>query len=165
VRAVASAAVAILSVGLAGCFTSETPLLNDANSVAPYAKIAFRDEHSSDLTTLAREGKAYVSDTSDGRVTMRFMPTDRSDWFVAQASGPGVTADKIDLFYAVLRIDLANHRAYAFKSIGDTSDVGPGLRACGDGICIDDVAAYVTRAEASADAGHAADATYVIDVE
>ena len=68
--------VLLTALGLAGCFTSKEPLFGDAEAVAPYARITYATHGSSDdeKTTLTREGKAYVTKTEDGTMTLRFMP-------------------------------------------------------------------------------------------
>jgi hypothetical protein len=153
-----------LAVALAGCFTADKPLLNDANSVAPYAKITFREQHATGTTTMTRNGKTYTSTSSDGTLTVRFMPVDRPNWYLTEISGPP-DANGVQLLYGILRVDLPNKRADAFKTVGDAKDVRPGLRMCKDYICIDDVKAYVASAEAYADSGAPPDATYEVSVE
>ena len=163
-RAIALSLIGPLSAGLSGCYTAATPLLDDTNSVAPYATISFRDEHSAETTTLSRVGHSYAANSSDGRITMRFMATDRPDWYVAEAGGPGVATATRSLFYAVVRVDLASNRAYTYQSIGTAPDAMPGTHVCGQDVCIDDVKAYVASAEATGDRGRIPDATYVISV-
>ena len=153
-----------LSVGLAGCFTADKPLLTEANSVAPYAKITFREQHANETTTMIRAGTAYTSPSSDGPITTRFMATDRPNWYVAEVSGPTDPGGP-KVLYGIVRVDIANKRADAFKTVGDAKDVKPGLRSCNDIICIDDLKAYIASAEAYADGGAAPDATYDISVE
>ena len=163
-RLTAALASAILVAALAGCFTADKALLNDTNSVAPYAKISFREQHSSEVTTMTRSGKAYTSMTSDGTMTIRFMAADRPNWYLTEISGPP-NGKENQLLYGMLRVDLANKRADAFKTVGDAKDVRPGLRMCKDYICIDDVKAYIANAEAYADSGAPPDATYEITLE
>jgi len=64
-----------------------------------------------------------------------------------------------------VRIDLDKKVAETFASMGGDKDVGPGLRACEAGICIDDLAAYVTRAQTRVDAGDKPDTVFDITVE
>ena len=163
-RIPAFASVAGLSAGLAGCFIADRPLLTDADSIAPYRLITVREEHSADVWTLLRSGNAYTAVTPDGAVTLRFRAMDRTNWYLVQASGTPLAAGAPGLFYLVVRVDLAAHRAYAFKSIGSDRDVVPGLHPCGDAVCIDDLAAYAASAEAYADSGHAPEVTYEVNV-
>ncbi len=156
--------VLLAALGLASCFTSDQPLLTDDNSVAPYAKITFRDKGSSDASLLTRQGKAYVAEDSDNGITMRFLPLDRPNLYVTQVSGTDNGEQR--RLYAVVKIDLTTGTAETYKAIGDDSDAGPGLRQCEDQmICIDDLKAYVASAEAAIDGGADPDATYDITVD
>jgi hypothetical protein len=162
-----AAAAGVLSLGLAGCYTADAPLLTEANSVAPFAKISFREQGAKDLSVLTREGSAYTIPSEDGtgKLTLRFMATNRPNWYVAQASAPP-SGTPLDLLYAVVRVDLAKREAYSYRALAtDPKETGPGLRLCNDLICIDDVNAYVASALAFADRGGAPDATYEIMVE
>ena len=152
-----------LAVALSGCFTADKPLLNDANSVAPYATITFREQHATDATKLTRNGKAYTSPTSNGTLTVRFMPIERANWYLTEISIPDSSG--VALLYGVIHVDPASKHADAFKTVGDPKDVRPGLRMCKDYICIDDVKAYIAYAEAYADGGAPPDANYEISVE
>jgi hypothetical protein len=153
----------LAAVGLAGCFTSDQSFLTDDNSVAPYATITFRDKGSNDASRLTRHGKAYVAEGSDNGVTMRFMPLDRPDLYVAEVSGNASGVQR--RLYAVVKVDFATGTAQTYKAIAGDDDAGPGLRACEDHmICIDDLKAYIASAEAAIDAGAEPDATYVFTV-
>jgi hypothetical protein len=163
VKAFSFVLVVLAAMGLASCFTSDQPLLNDDNSVAPYARITFRDRGSNDASLLTRQGKAYVAEDSDNAVTMRFMPLDRPDLYVVEVSGAD-NGEQRRLF-AVVKVDFAAGTAATYKAIAEDSDVATGLRQCEDQmICIDDLKAYIASAEAAIDAGHEPDATYDITV-
>jgi len=156
--------IVVAAIGLVGCFTSDQPLLTDDNSVAPYAKITFRDEGSSDASLLTRQGNAYVAQGSDNGITMRFMPLDRPDLYVAEVSGDDNGEQR--RLYAVVKVDFAKGTAETYKAIAGDNDAGPGLRACEDHmICIDDLKAYIASAEAAIDAGAEPDGSYDITVE
>ena len=160
-RQIAAAAVAI---GLAGCFTAEEPLLTDANSVAPYEQITFRERNSDDTSTLIRDGKVYLAVGDETNLSMRFMPLAEADWYVAEVSGE--TDGGVTRLYALLNVDLAANEARTYKAIGASADAGPGLRECDEGmICIDSLDAYVANARAAIDAGAEPDATYDIAVK
>jgi hypothetical protein len=162
----ATAAVAAGLAGLAGCYTAEMPLLTEANSVAPYAKITFREEASKDVSTLTRTGNAYTIPAEDGTgvLTLRFMATDRPDWYVVQVhSPPGPSG--LDLLYAVLRVDLAKRQAQSFRALADLKNAGAGTHLCNDIVCIDDIKAYANAAIAYAEMGGPPDTTYAITVE
>ncbi|MEX0853919.1 MAG: hypothetical protein WD036_11655, partial [Bauldia sp.] len=86
---------------------SEAPLLTDANSVAPYQKISFREADTGDGSTLVRSGKAYVTEGAGADMTMRFMPLDgRPDWYVVEVTGD--EGGEITRLYAMLNVDVAN---------------------------------------------------------
>ncbi len=157
--------VAVLVAGLAGCYTSQGDLLTDDNSVAPYARITFRDQDSSDASVLTRQGSAYVAQSDEGNVVVRFMAlADRPDWYLTEVSGTDSSGARH--LYTIVKVDLAAHTAEAYAAIADDGDAGPGLRQCEDSmICIDDLNAYISHAEAAIDAGADPDATYHITVE
>ena len=151
---------------LAGCYTSDKPLLTDANSVAPYATITFTAEGSGKPpTVLVRKGAAYVVHTSDGDMEVRLMPVkDKDNWYVAEMSGFGKDAS-VQRLFGYLHVDLGKKTAEAYESDGETADVGPGLRACDDSICIDDLTAYIAHAQKKVDGGEKPDTVFDITVE
>jgi hypothetical protein len=156
-----------LSLGLSGCYTAESPLLNEANSVAPYGKITFREESNKDSATLTRTGTAYTipSEDGSGTLTLRFQATDRPNWYIAQMSA-APSDNGFDLLYAVLRIDLAKREAVSFKAIAaDPKESSNGFHICNDIVCIDDLKAYAKAAFDYADKGGSPDVTYEISVE
>lgn len=161
-------AVAVLSATLAGCYSSDAPLLTDANSVAPYAKATFREatRANADTAVMTRDGKAYrVVDKDGTQLTMRFMATDRPNWYVAQMQGPP-GGFGLDLLYAVLKVDLAKREAVAYQVFAPDPKVAtPGHHICRDNICIDDLKAYTTQAFAYADKGGGPHNVYAITVE
>ncbi len=157
------ALIVLAVIGLTGCFTSDQALLTDGDSVAPYASISFRDKGSSDASLLTRQGKAYVAQASDNAITMRFMPLDRPDLYVAEVSGTD-NGDQRRL-YALVKVNFAAGTAETYKAIAGDNDAGPGLRACEDHmICIDDLKAYIASAEAAIDAGAEPDGSYQFTV-
>ena len=156
------AVVALL--GLSGCFSADKPLLTDDNSVTPYTTITFVEQGSDDTPdVMTRQGKAYINHAKDGDRVLRFMAV-KDNWYVAEMSGADEDAS-VQRLYALVRIDLDKKVAETFASMGDEKDVGPGLRACEAGICIDDLAAYITRAQARVDAGEKPDTVFDITVE
>ena len=157
-------AITAFAVLLAGCFTAEQPLLTDANSVAPYEKISFREKDSSDGDTLTRQGNAYLTVGEDVTLTMRFMPLDRPDWYVVEVTGE--QDGEVSRLYALVKVDLAANTAETYKAVAGDNDAGPGLRRCEDNmVCIDDLAAYIAHALAAIDAGAKPDAAYEITLE
>lgn len=159
------AAIATLAAGLAGCFTADEPLLNEANTIAPYERITFQAEDDNELTTLVREGSAYRAVDEDETLFVRFMQLDPPELYVVEVSGESGPGE-VTRLYAMLRVDFANKRAEAFKAVAMDGDTGPGLRACDDDtVCIDDLDAYVALGKAAIDAGDAPQVTYSITVE
>jgi hypothetical protein len=159
-----SLAVVGLAIGLAGCFTAEHPLLTDENSIAPYKTISFNEKGSDDVTILTREGKTYVSVGEEGRLTMRFMPIDRPDWYVAEVAGND--RGKFLRYFALLKVDLTNRTAETYKVLATDGDLRPGLRACGnDTVCVDDLNAYTSLAKVAVDAGAEPDDVYELKIE
>jgi hypothetical protein len=159
-------AVAVVPLALSACYTAEVPLVTEANSVAPYAKIGFREEAAKEVTTLTRSGTAYTLPSADGQgaITLRFMAAGRPDWYVVQVTSPsGGTGP--GLLFAVIRIDLAKRQALSFRALGDLQNPGPGARNCNDLVCIDDIRAYANAAIAYAEMGGPPDATYEVTVE
>ena len=159
--------VLLAALGLAGCFTSDEPLITDETATAPYAKITFAEEGSpKDKTTFVREGKAYVAKTDSGTVTMHFKALG-DDLYLAQSAGE--QDSKILRLYALIKLDPKKHLAMTYKSMAGEGDAGPGLPNCRrddmDAICIEDVDAYVALAKAAIAAGAKPDTTYNVTFE
>jgi hypothetical protein len=135
--------------------------------VAPYAKISFRERSATEVAVLTREGTAYTmpADDGSGALTLRFMATERPNWYVAQMSGPPAGGG-LDLLYAVVQIDAAKREARSFKAIAtDPKEITAGLRLCNDFICVEDAKAYAAGAMAYADKGGEPDVIYEITLE
>lgn len=146
-----------MTLGLAACFTSETPLINDGMAVAPYGTITYAQEGSDKKQVLTREGNTYLVQGEAGS-TIRFAPVG-DDLYVAQA-----TADdngKSVLLYALVAVDPDAGVARSYKAGGKPGDAGPGLHECGnDLICIDDLDAYIALAKKAYEDGATPDAIY-----
>lgn len=157
----------LAALGLAGCFTSDTPLFTDDQAVAPYAKITFAEHRTPDeKTTLTRQGKAYVAELDDGTLTMRFLPLG-DDLYLAETAGE--QDGKLLRLYALIKLDLAQNVALAYKVVAEKEDAGPGLTSCRrddmDMICVEDINAYAALAKAAIAAGAEADGTYDLTFE
>jgi hypothetical protein len=153
------------ALGLGGCFTSDAPLFTDDQAAAPYAKITFaRYSAQDDMTTATRTGKAYVTKYDVGSMTLRFMALGDDLYLTESASDVG---GKIQLLYAVVRLDATKTKAMAYKVMAHEGDLRPGLSHCGHGemICIEDVDAYVALAKAAIAAGEEPDTTYSVMFE
>ncbi len=160
--------VLLAALGLAGCFTSNQPLFGDDQAVAPYAKITFVKHDASDAktATLTREGKAYVTKTKDGTVTMRFMPLG-DDLYLAESSAE--QKGQTMRLYGVVKLDKAKLLAVTYKTFARDGDIGPGLPACkadnSSVVCIEDVNAFVALAKAAIAAGDKPDTVYDVTLQ
>ena len=60
---------------------------------------------------------------------------------------------------------MPNKVADAYRAYGTKADERPGLRACKDVICVDDLAAYLAYAKEQVAAGGKPDTSYKLTVE
>lgn len=154
--------------GLAGCYTSEKPLVSAEESVAPYAKMTFQGQDSSDTPAeFTRDGKVYRTVANDGsKLTLLLKPME-NDYYVAQLSGPSTSDPNSpeQILYAYLHLDVTNKVADAYRAFGEKKDVRPGLSACKDVICIDDLNAYIDYAKEQIAAGSPPDTKFNLTVE
>src|SRR5690606_1398343 len=130
-------------LALAGCYTSDTPHLTDANSVAPFSEITFlaRGGDAKPAAFTRQEGH-YVMRDERFETKLHLMPLEDND-YVAQLAG-----EKPDeLLYGYLRISLEDGIAPAWMIMGADAEARPGLRPCRDSVCIDDLDAYVAYAK------------------
>lgn len=158
----------LAAIGLSGCFTSTTPLVTDANAVAPYEKISFATvKQPEDWKTLVRKGKAYTTVTDDGEpFELRLRPFG-DDLYLAQASSE--TKGQAYTLYAFVKLDPDKKTAIAYKAIAEVEkDAGDGLASCKldkmTVICVEDVNAYLALAQAAMKAGRA-DMVYLVKLE
>jgi hypothetical protein len=158
-------ATALLTAGLAGCYTAEQSWLDDGNSVAPYQTITFQEADSDEVNVLTRDGMAYTMTTEEAPLTLRFMPlANRANWYVVEVSGE--ENGEVMRLYAILEADLAAGTASTYASIADDEDVSAGLSKCQDVmVCIDDLDAYIAKAVAIADSGAGPDTVYAITAQ
>jgi hypothetical protein len=150
----------LVTVGLSGCYQGSTPLIPADNAVFPYETITYRPQGSEDSKTLIHKGDAYVvQDDADEPMLMRFMAIE-GDLYVAElvGSNQGVTT----VLYGTIKVDFAAKTVRTYASVADETDVGPGLRTCKDGVCVDDLDAYIAHARALIDAAAEPDTTYDI---
>jgi hypothetical protein len=155
----------LAAVMLSGCYTADRPLITDDDSVAPYAKVSFVEQGGGDAPeVMTRDGNAYIDHQKDGDRTLRFLPV-KDNWYVAEMSGVDPDDKSVQRLYGLVHVDVAKKIAEAYETGGDGTDVGPGLRACEAGICIDDLAAYIAHAEAKVTAGAKPDTVFDISVE
>ncbi len=157
---------AVLLLGLAGCFTSDGPLLTAEKADFPYQKITYAEEYSDAQTVLQRTDDGYVAVSDDAEPVIFLFQKVADDTYLAQVSGKDNTG-AAQYLYAVLKIDTAGKTAKAYKAVSDDSDTGPGREACGDGlICITDLQAYVDFALKAIADGEEPETTYrIINLE
>jgi hypothetical protein len=137
-------------VALAACYTSEKPLISEAESVAPYATMTFQASDGSDPPSrFTRIGKHYVT-KQDGDVLTLNLKRD-GDYYVAQFGGKH--DDQVQYLYGYMKLDPAAGTAQAFRIIGTKTDVRDGLRLCEGVICVDSLDAYVAYAREQASTG------------
>jgi len=157
---------ALAVVGLTACYTSDTPLISDDDAATPFAKITFKGSGADDKpAAFTRDGKVYVTAGEDGeKVFLRLKPVE-GDYYVAQMTGTDKASGEAQILYAYLRIDVAAKTAETYRSYGTKDDVRPGLRACKDVVCIDDLNAYIAYAKEAIAANAKPDTTFSIVVE
>jgi hypothetical protein len=158
-------AIAALACALlAGCYTSDKPLIGDADSVADYAKITFQGKDAdSKPAAFTRDGTHYTTSSEGQTVNLNLKRID-GDYYVAQLAGPG-SDGSAQLLYGYLHFDVGNKQAEAWRTFGGKDDVQPGLHLCKDAICIDDLAVYVAYAKKAVDAKAPPDTIFVLTVE
>lgn len=155
---------ALTFAGLAGCYTSDKPLITDETSATPYQKITFYNENDKPLT-YAVDGKRYKATDENGEVSYLNLQSVEDDYYVAQLSSDQSNADGPQILYAYIRLDADAKKALLWKMVGSTSDVRPGLHECDQVICIDDLKAYIDYAKEGIAAGAPPDSEMKIDIE
>jgi hypothetical protein len=155
-------AVLCALIALASCYVTDKPLISDAQSVAPYAKMTFQGRDAGDSAAeFTRTGRHYTTTDNDGTVlTLNLRPD--GDYYVAQLGGRD--GDKDQYLYGYLRLDPDKGIATAYRTFGTKDDARDGLRACNDVICIDSLAAYITYAKEEVASGKP-DTTFTLKVE
>jgi hypothetical protein len=158
----------LAAIGLAGCFTSKTPLITDADAVAPYEKISFATAtQPDDWKVLVRDGKTYTAKTDNGEpFELRLRPFG-DDLYLAQASSE--TKGQRYTLYAFVQLAPDRKTAVAYRAIAEVEkDTGPGLAPCKlddtTVICVENVDAYLKLAKAAVEAGRK-DMAYNIKLE
>jgi len=154
-----------LALLLAGCFTSDKPLIAPGEADFPFKSFTYHEVGEDSPETFVRSGDIYVPSpdpNEGGRVELTFKKLP-SGHYLAQLTGDRNDKNEVMYLYAVIALDEGTKTAHAYKLMRRDEDVGPGLRDCPDQrICIDDLAAYVALGEAAIAAGGKPDATYQI---
>jgi hypothetical protein len=155
--------VALLCLGVAGCFTSKAPLIEADQAVFPHDRIVFvTADRPEDRLTLQRDGDVYLfrPNTDDERYARLRLKDVGDGLYVAQLQSPPGDEDPGPL-YAVLAVSDDKVASYAAIKPDDFEAV-PGLAVCDTSVCIEDMDAYVAYARERISAGLAPDAEYRI---
>jgi hypothetical protein len=148
-----------LILSLAGCYTSEKPLILGSNADFPFQSFSYTDGDTP--MNFVRGATGYVLDppNPEGEVVLLFRKLP-SGHYLAQLMGHR-NDGQVAYLYSVVKLDLENKTADAYRAVRKDEDVGPGLRDCPENtICIDDLNAYVAKSEAAIAAGEEPDTTY-----
>ena len=142
------ALVVLLAPALAGCFTSETPLIDAAEAAFPFQRLVYKSIDSSDIVTLVRQGDVYLGTSKMEPETLEFLfkPVAEGTYLV-QVKDQSHTPPTY--YYGYLAVDLPGKTVRAYKIIAGEKEEGAGLRPCESNICIDrldDYRAFVEKA-------------------
>lgn len=155
---------ALAFAGLAGCYTSERPLIGEADAVADYAKITFQGkDDDSKPAVFTREGAHYTS-SSEGQTTALYLKRIDGDYYVAQLAGPG-NDGSTQVLYGYLHLDVPNKQAEAWRTFGTKDDIQTGFHMCKDAVCIDDLNVYVAYAQKAVADNQKPDTLFALAVE
>jgi hypothetical protein len=132
---------ALICAALAGCYSSEKPLITDDDSVADYAKLVFTSaEPDNQRSEFAREGQHYVTKGDDRTVH-------------------GET------LFGYLHMDVAKGQAETWRTYGTDADIQPGMHKCKDSVCIDDLNVYIAYAQKAVAGGDKPDSIFKLDAQ
>ena len=154
---------ALTAFVVSACYTSNAPLVGDGDAAAPYASLTFENSNGSDPAVFRRNGNAYVATSEEGDVLLHLKPVE-GDYYVAQLTGPD-PEETPRYLYGYMRLDAGAGTADVWMSMGNAAELRPGLSACNDIVCIDDLDAYITYAKETVAAGTAPDNTLKVIVE
>jgi hypothetical protein len=163
-KAIRFVLAALALSGLAGCFTSDKPLVTNEDSATPYQKITFYNEND-EAMVYALDGKRYMATDDKGEVSYLNLKQVDADTYVAQLTSAKGDSSGPQILYGFMQIDANAKKARLWKMVGTKADVRPGLRECNDVVCIDDLNAYIDYAKASKAAGDTPDSEMKIDLE
>jgi hypothetical protein len=142
------AAAMALPLGLAGCFTSEQPLLAVEAADFPFEKIVIADEGGS-RSTLQRtpEGYRFVGGEEEAGLVMLLDDLGDSIYLVQLT---GETEEGPEILFGVVQGDAAAGTARLYMSVADEAEIGPdsGFNFCEPGVvCLTDAAGYIEKAK------------------
>lgn len=153
---------AILTIGLSGCFTSDTPLISGEDADFPFETIVYQVPDDDTPIQLVHQGDAYlvIATDSDDRSKLRLMDIGDGLYFAQAQEEKG---GEILTLYSVLKVDLEMKRVESHLALGKDEYATKGLRQCDDGnLCIDDLDVYLDLARTAIAAGNEPDVIYEI---
>jgi hypothetical protein len=151
---------ALAFAGLAGCYSSDKPLITDADSVAEYSKLIFTSpEPDNQRNEFTREGKHYLTKGEGNTIRLHLKRID-GDYYVAQLTGD----NDGETLFGYLHLDVAKGQAETWRTYGTDEDVQPGMHKCKDSVCIDDLAVYVAYAQKAVAEGGKPDSIMKLEV-
>jgi hypothetical protein len=152
---------ALLCAALAGCYSSEKPLITDDDSVADYLKLVFTSaEPDNQRSEFAREGQHYVTKGDDRTVRLHLKRVD-GDYYVAQLTGD----NDGETLFGYLHMDVAKGQAETWRTYGTDADIQPGMHKCKDSVCIDDLNVYIAYAQKAVAGGDKPDSIFKLDAQ
>jgi hypothetical protein len=153
-------AAALACAALAACYSSDKPLITDADSVAEYSKLIFTSpEPDNQRNEFTREGKHYLTKGEDHTVRLHLKRVD-GDYYVAQLTGD----NDGETLFGYLHLDVAKGQAETWRTYGTDEDVQPGMHKCKDSVCIDDLNVYIAYGKKAVDAGEKPDSVLKLEV-
>ncbi len=152
-RSPGCAAVVLASLALAGCFTSERPLITAADADYPFESLTYMRTDGGEEITLERAADGYAP-TSEGETADRLLlKAMGEDLYVAQTAAPN--SDGSRYLYGLIRVAPDRKAFVVAAGMAEDADLEavrggvPGLRICeqdDDTICIDSLEAYLAYA-------------------
>lgn len=156
--------VVVLSAGLAGCFTSDGPLITVEEADFPFQTIIFSQEGEQEQINLQRQSIGYVGISDDAAPITFLFKRMSDDLFLVQVSGESED-EGTQYLYGALLVDLEAQTAKAYATIADESEIPAeaGLSFCGRGlVCLTDLDAYTSFVQGVIARGAEPDLTYTI---
>jgi len=138
---------------LAGCFTSERPLINAADADYPFESLTYMRTDGGEEITLERAADGYFP-TAEGKTADKLLlKAMGDDLYVAQVAAPN--SDGSRFLYGLIKVAPDRKAFVVGAGMAEDADLEavragvPGLRICeqdDDTICIDSLEAYLAYA-------------------
>src|SRR5262245_15862764 len=115
-----------LALLLAGCFTSDKPLIAKGEADFPFKSFTYQEVGEDSPETFVRAGDVYTPKPGAGggvELTFKKLP---SGHYLAQLTGDRNDTSEVMYLYAVLVLDEAGKTARAYKLMRRDEDIGPG---------------------------------------